>query len=113
MASLQAGDCVRVPDGRPGRVRGREGGRLLVRVRRPGSTVDELLLFRSAQLSRIAPPSGWMTAQGYRRRLAAARRNAKIRREAGSTPKNPARKFESARTRTRARAPSGGDRTRR
>ena len=102
MAKLQTGDCVRVPDGRPGRVRGREGGRVRVRVRRPDSTVDELVLFRTAQLSRIAPPSGWMTPQGYRRRLAAARRNAKIRRGAGSKRSDPARgrKGEAARVRT-------------
>ncbi len=82
MAALQTGDCVRVPDGRPGRIRGRQVGQLRVRVRRPGSEVDEILLFRPGQLARIEPPAGWMTPEGYRRRLAAARRGARARREA-------------------------------
>lgn len=86
MALVKAGDCVRIPDGRPGRVREREGAKFLVRVRRRGQTSNELLLFGSRDLRKIEPPSGWMTAEGYIHRLAAARRLGKKRRRDPSQP---------------------------
>jgi hypothetical protein len=80
--ALKPGECVRVPDGRPGRIRGRRGGKLTVRVRRRGGTADEVLLLSPRELERIDPPAGWMSVKGYVRRTAAARRNARARRGA-------------------------------
>lgn len=77
MTPLRPGDCVRVPDGRPGRVRGSSGGKYRIRVRRFGSASDEFLLLSRRELERIDPPAGWMSRQGYNRRVAAAKRNAR------------------------------------
>jgi hypothetical protein len=79
MAAFQAGDCVRIPDGRPGRVRGRQEGKIRVRVRRRATGRDEILLLAAKELERIDPPAGWMSRDGYNRRVAAARRNARAR----------------------------------
>jgi len=82
-ATFRAGDCVKVPDGRPGRVREARGGRVRVRVRRRGGTTDEIVELASADLRAIAPPPGWMSREGYNRRVAAARRNARRKRRGG------------------------------
>lgn len=79
MPSFRRGECVRVPDGRPGRVREARGERVRVRVRRRGGTTDELLDLAPSELRGIDPPAGWMSPEGYNRRVAAARRNAKKR----------------------------------
>lgn len=79
MAPLKPGDCVQVPDGRPGRVRQRCGDRYRIRVRRTGSGSDEFLLLPRRELRRIDPPAGWMSREGYNRRVAAARRTARAR----------------------------------
>ncbi|MEO8190101.1 MAG: hypothetical protein ABI682_07140 [Acidobacteriota bacterium] len=71
---MKTGECVRVPDGRPGRVRAHRAGKFSVRVRREGKTTNELLTFAAAQLKRIDPPEGWMTPAGYNRRVAAQKR---------------------------------------
>ncbi|MDQ6893593.1 MAG: hypothetical protein M3167_13040 [Acidobacteriota bacterium] len=76
MAVLQRGECVRLADGRPGRVRGKSGAKYRVRVRRPGSKGDEVLLLSGGELERIDPPAGWMSPEGYNRRVAAVRRAA-------------------------------------
>ena len=76
---LKAGDCVLVPDGRPGRVRDCRSGAFKVRVRRPGTEKDELLHLSRRDLTPIDPPAGWMTPLGWTRRRAAARRNARAR----------------------------------
>jgi hypothetical protein len=63
------GDCVRVPDGRIGRVRAVEAGRYRVRVQRPTSKTHQFLVLRAGELSRVKCPSGWMSPDGYRRYL--------------------------------------------
>jgi hypothetical protein len=63
------GDCVRVPDGRVGRVRAVEAGRYRVRVRRRTSETHQFLLLRAGELSRVGCPPGWMSPAGYRRYL--------------------------------------------
>jgi hypothetical protein len=63
------GDCVRVPDGRIGRVRAVESGRYRVRVQRRTSKTHQFLMLRASQLSRVACPAGWMSPEGYRRYL--------------------------------------------
>ena len=63
------GDCVRVPDGRIGRVRAIETGRYRIRVQRRTSKTHQLLLLRAGELTRVKCPSGWMSPDGYRRYL--------------------------------------------
>ena len=79
MVALQRGECVRLPDGRPGRVREKVGGKYRVRVRRNGETTDELLLLARGALEKIPPPAGWMSADGYNRRVSGVRRAVKRR----------------------------------
>ncbi len=76
MAVLQRGECVRLADGRPGRVRGKLGTKYRVRVRRTGKKADEVLLLSGRDLEKIDPPAGWMSPEGYNRRVAAVRRAA-------------------------------------
>ncbi|HYC33745.1 MAG TPA: hypothetical protein VEB59_15760 [Gemmatimonadales bacterium] len=72
MASkLQVGDCVRLPDGRVGRVRGRVGRKIRVRVRRRTSATNQFLLFAPGELLTVSCPRGWMSPAGYRRYLRA------------------------------------------
>ncbi|MCE5232052.1 MAG: hypothetical protein ABFC67_07690 [Mizugakiibacter sp.] len=61
------GDCVRVPDGRIGRVRAVEGARARVRLRDPCSGRYRFLWFDAADVRSVACPAGWMSADGYRR----------------------------------------------
>ena len=63
------GDCVRVPDGRIGRVRALEAGQYRVRVQRRTSKTHQFLRLRAGELSRVECPSGWMSPEGYRRYL--------------------------------------------
>ena len=63
------GDCVRVPDGRIGRVRAVEAGHYRVRVQRRTSKTHQFLMLRAGELSRVDCPSGWMSPDGYRRYL--------------------------------------------
>ncbi len=66
---FSVGDCVRVPDGRTGRVRAVEGGRYRIRVQRKTSKTHQFLMLRAGQLSRVKCPPGWMSPDGYRRYL--------------------------------------------
>jgi hypothetical protein len=68
-AKLQIGDCVRVPDGRIGRVRARVGRKLRVRVRRRTSNTHQFLLCAPGELRPVPCPRGWMSPAGYRRYL--------------------------------------------
>jgi hypothetical protein len=68
-AKFQVGDCVRVPDGRIGRVRARSGRQLRVRVRRPTSATYTFLLLAPSDLRAAECPKGWMSPAGYRRYL--------------------------------------------
>jgi len=70
MASrFTVGDCVRVADGRIGRVRAVEKGSYRVRVQRRTSKTHQFLTFRAGELTRVACPKGWMSPVGYRRYL--------------------------------------------
>jgi hypothetical protein len=68
-AKFQVGDCVRVPDGRIGRVRARMGRKLRVRVRRRTSATHQFLVLSPGDLRPVACPEGWMSPGGYRRYL--------------------------------------------
>jgi hypothetical protein len=81
------GDCVRVPDGRVGRVRALEAGCYRVRVQRRTSKTHQFLSLRAGELTRVACPKGWMSEDGYRRYLKPTL--AKMRKRAGT--KRPAK----------------------
>ncbi len=61
-------ECVRLPDGRIGRVRGRQGALVKVRVRRTTSNTHQFVLFPPRQLERVPCPKG-LSPEGYRRYL--------------------------------------------
>jgi hypothetical protein len=65
------GDCVRLPDGRIGRVRAKSGGQYRVRVRRTTSATHQFLTLAAKDLERAVCPRGWMSPEGYARYLAA------------------------------------------
>lgn len=67
--TFRVGDCVRIPDGRVGRVREVSRGAYRVRVRRATSATHQFLTFAAADLRRIDCPKGWMSPEGYARYL--------------------------------------------
>jgi hypothetical protein len=68
-APIRSGDCVRLPDGRPARVRGKSGESYKVRVRRKTSDTHQFLVVEGKDLEPIDCPKGWMGPDGYRRYL--------------------------------------------
>jgi hypothetical protein len=66
---FQVGDCVRVPDGRIGRVRARVGRKLRIRLRRRTSATHQFLLLAPGEVRKVSCPRGWMSPAGYRRYL--------------------------------------------
>ncbi len=66
---FKVGDCVRTPDGRFGRVRGRLNAQVRVRVRRHSGGSHQFVLHSAAELVLIDCPKGWMSPEGYRRYL--------------------------------------------
>ena len=67
--TFHVGDCVRIPDGRTGRVRELSGGKYRVRVRRATSATHQFLMFAARDLKRVDCPKGWMSPEGYARYL--------------------------------------------
>ena len=67
--SFKVGDCVRIPDGRVGRVREVMGPHCKVRVRRTISETHQFLKFIGDVLERVDCPKGWMSPEGYVRYL--------------------------------------------
>ena len=67
--TFRVGDCVRIPDGRIGRVREVSRGTYRVRVRRMTSATHQFLTFAAADLRRIDCPKGWMSTAGFARYL--------------------------------------------
>jgi hypothetical protein len=63
------GDCVRIPDGRIGRVREVMGRRYKVRVQRRTSKTHQFIEFAADDLGRVDCPKGWMSPEGYARYL--------------------------------------------
>ena len=79
---LREGDCVRIPDGRIGRVRGVSGRQYRVRVRRKTSATHQFLMFAAGELEQVGCPKGWMSPQGYARYLSATLAKMRQRRAA-------------------------------
>lgn len=72
MASApRPGDCVRLPDGRIGRVRECAHGRCRVRVRRTTSKTHTFVHLPTEELEVVTCPKGWMSPEGYERYLRA------------------------------------------
>ncbi len=67
--TFHVGDCVRVPDGRVGRVREVSRGKCRVRLRRATSATHQFLVFTASDLKRVDCPKGWMSSEGYVRYL--------------------------------------------
>ncbi len=82
---INPGDCVRIPDGRIGRVRDYIRGRLKIRVRRTTSNTHQFLFFSEEEIQRIDCPKGWMSPDGYNRYLKAtlAKMNMRTRKTGG------------------------------
>ena len=68
-STIRVGDCVRIPDGRIGRVRNTTGNAYRVRVRRKTSQSHQFLVFAAKDLQRVDCPKGWMSPTGYLRYL--------------------------------------------
>jgi len=66
---IRPGDCVRIPDGRVGRVREASRTKYRVRVRRKTSKTHHFLVLTAAQIKPVDCPEGWMSPTGYRRYL--------------------------------------------
>ena len=66
---MRLGDCVRIPDGRIGRVREVSRTTYRVRVRRKTSKTHQFLVLTAAEMEPVDCPSGWMSPTGYRRYL--------------------------------------------
>jgi len=62
---------VRLPDGRPARVREKVGKFLKVRVRRTTSDTHQFIVVEERDIEPIPCPKGWMSPDGYRRYLRA------------------------------------------
>src|SRR5437870_5715908 len=63
---LAVGDCVRIRDGRIGRVRAIEQGEYRVRVLRRTSPTHQFLVLKAGQLKHVTCPKGWLSPEGYR-----------------------------------------------
>jgi len=67
--TFRVGDCVRIPDGRIGRVREVSGREFRVRVQRTTSATHQFLIFAAKDLKCVSCPKGWMSPDGYVRYL--------------------------------------------
>jgi hypothetical protein len=67
--AIEPGDCVKIPDGRIGRVRDQDGDHYRVRVMRKTSHTHQFLKFPGAALTVVPCPKGWMSREGYIRYL--------------------------------------------
>ena len=69
LSIIHAGDCVKIPDGRIGRVREITESGCRVRVRRKTSNTHQFLNFVLEELDVVDCPKGWMSPDGYNRYL--------------------------------------------
>jgi hypothetical protein len=67
--TFRVGECVRIPDGRIGRVRGDSRGKVRVRLRRATGATHQFQTFAAGNLKRVNCPKGWMSPAGYARYL--------------------------------------------
>jgi hypothetical protein len=67
--SITIGSCVKLPDGRIGRVRERVVKGLKIRVQRRTSRTHEFVVVAANKLESVHCPKGWMSPDGYNRYL--------------------------------------------
>jgi hypothetical protein len=67
--SMKVGGCVKVPDGRIGRVRERLADGYKVRVQRKNSRTHECVVVAAKELEPVQYPKGWMSPEVYNRYL--------------------------------------------
>jgi len=67
--SIVIGGCVKIPDGRIGRVREKLNNQFKVRVRRKSGMSHQFLFFDSNDLKPVDCPKRWMSIKGYNRYL--------------------------------------------
>lgn len=67
--SIIMGGCVKIPDGRIGRVREKVHNQYKIRVRRKTSPSHQFLFFAAKDLKSVPCPKGWMSVEGYNRYL--------------------------------------------
>ncbi len=77
--SIQKGDCVKIPDGRIGRVRDIVNDEYKIRVRRKTSQSHQFLHLKSTDVTLIPCPKGWMRPEAYNRYLQITLAKMKIR----------------------------------
>jgi hypothetical protein len=77
--TLQVGECVRIPDGRVGRIREVSGRKYRVRVRRSTSATHRFLMFAANDVTAVKCPKGWMSPEGYARYLTATLAKMRLR----------------------------------
>ncbi len=78
---IQKGDCVKIPDGRIGRVRDWTGASYRVRVRRKTSQTHQFLIYPQNKLVKVPCPQGWMSPEGYNRYLETTLRKMRQRKQ--------------------------------
>ena len=66
---ISSGDCVRIQDGRIGRVRDITKKEYIVRVRRKNTKNHQFLKFTLEEVTKVQCPKGWMSSEGYNRYL--------------------------------------------
>jgi hypothetical protein len=67
---IHKGDCVKIPDGRIGRVREKHGDSYKIRVKRKTSDTHQFINYKANALEKVDCPKGWMSPEGYNRYLA-------------------------------------------
>lgn len=67
--SITIGGCVKLPDGRIGRVRERSTKGYKVRVLRKTSRTHQFVVVPAEDLKAVSCPKGWMSPAGYNRYL--------------------------------------------
>ncbi len=76
---LQKGDCVKISDGRIGRIREIIDGDYKIRVRRKTSQSHQFLNFHRGELISVPCPKGWMRPGAYNRYLRVTLAKMKLR----------------------------------
>jgi hypothetical protein len=66
---VKIGGCVKLPDGRIGRVRERSAKGYKVRVQRKTSRTHQFVVVPAEKVKPVQCPKGWMSPIGYNRYL--------------------------------------------
>jgi hypothetical protein len=82
--SITIGGCVKLPDGRIGRVRERSAKGYKVRVLRKTSRTHQFVVVPAEDLKIVSCPQGWMSPDGYNRYLKTTLEKMRKRQKAAS-----------------------------